>query len=59
METEFQKWNGLEVKTLVWDIKDGKGFDDYLLQKGESKSEQQFRSFKPFRKKGKVYGTDR
>jgi hypothetical protein len=40
METEFQKWNGLEVKTLVWDIKDGKGFDDYLLQKGESKSEQ-------------------
>lgn len=39
MEMEFQKWKGLEVKTLVWDLKDGKGFDDYLLQVGEDENE--------------------
>jgi hypothetical protein len=38
METEFQKWNGLEVKTLVWELCDGKGFDDYLLQAGENEN---------------------
>jgi hypothetical protein len=38
METEFQKWNGLEVRTLVWDINDGKGFDDYLLQERENET---------------------
>lgn len=39
LEMEFQKWNGLEVNTLIWDINDGKGFDDYLLQIGESENE--------------------
>ncbi|MCA1623850.1 MAG: DUF3854 domain-containing protein [Acidobacteria bacterium] len=38
METGFQKWNGLEVKTLVWNLSDGKGFDDYLLQAGENEN---------------------
>jgi hypothetical protein len=36
METELQKWKGLEIETLVWDLRDGKGFDDYLLKVGEN-----------------------
>jgi Domain of unknown function (DUF3854) len=39
VEKEFKKWEGLEVNTLVWNLSDGKGFDDYLLQTGENKDE--------------------